>query len=348
MNNHERYMQRCIDLAEQGLGHTAPNPMVGCVIVHEGKIIGEGYHKIFGGAHAEVNAINDAIEKSYTHLLPESSLYVSLEPCSHYGKTPPCADLIISKKIPHIVIGMKDPNPLVAGKGIQKLKEAGSSVTVGVLEKECRILNKRFLSHYEKHRPYIILKWAQTKDGFMALPDRQKKQISNELSRELLHKWRSEEQAILVGHNTALYDNPELNVRYWKGKNPLRCVIDEKLNLPASLHIFDKKISTVVFNSIKEEKQSNLHFVKISFDYSLIKQLLIYLHSEKIQSVIVEGGIKTLQSFIDNALWDEARIFISNDEWREGIKAPEINLPPTSIETIEDNQLKMILNNSTV
>ncbi len=340
MSKDEQFMQRCIDLAKRGFGKVAPNPMVGSVIVYNEKIIGEGYHQKYGEPHAEVNAINSVADAD-SGLLSQSTLYVNLEPCSHYGKTPPCADLIIAKKIQQVVIGLKDPNPLVAGRGIQRLKDAGISVTINVLEKECRDLNKRYLSHFEKERSYIILKWAQTNDGFIASEDKVRKQISNEISRELVHKWRSEEQAILVGYNTALTDNPELTVRSWKGKAPLRCVVDQQLQLPVTLHLFDKTIPSIVFNSKKDEGHNNLEYVKLDFTKNWLNQLLQYLYHRKIQSLIVEGGAKTLQLFIDSSLWDEARVFISSENWGRGVKAPILSQTIAETVTLQDNKLKI-------
>lgn len=340
MSIDKQFMQRCIDLAKVGFGSVAPNPMVGCVLVYNEKIIGEGFHQKYGGPHAEVNAIN-SVSDTDSGLLSQSTLYVNLEPCSHYGKTPPCAGLIVSKNIHRVVIGMQDPNPLVAGKGLQLLKEKGISVTTDILKKECRELNRRFLSYFEKERPYIILKWAQTNDGFIAPDDKVRKQISNEISSELLHKWRSEEQAILVGYNTALIDNPELTVRLWKGKSPVRCVVDKQLQLPVTLHLFDKTTPTIVFNFLKDEDQGILQYIKLDFSTNWINQLLQCLHQKKIQSLIVEGGAKTLQMFMDSSLWDEARVFVSSNNWESGIKAPLLNRIPAETITLQDNQLKI-------
>jgi diaminohydroxyphosphoribosylaminopyrimidine deaminase / 5-amino-6-(5-phosphoribosylamino)uracil reductase len=318
----EIFMQRCIELAKTGLGNVAPNPMVGSVIVYESKIIGEGYHQKFGEAHAEVNAINSVKDKS---LLKRSTLFVSLEPCSHYGKTPPCSDLIIKHKIPKVVIGCMDTFSEVSGKGIKKLTEAGLDVTIGILEKECRKLNERFFTYHEKKRPYIILKWAQSLDGFIG--DELKHgfsqlKISSELSHTLVHKWRTEEQAILIGTNTALRDNPQLNVRYWKGKNPLRAVIDKELKLPENLNLFDKSISTIIFNNVKNEITENIEYCKIDFSRNIISQILQELFDKEILSVIVEGGMHLLNSFIHENLWDEARVFFAPMVLSKGIKAP--------------------------
>jgi diaminohydroxyphosphoribosylaminopyrimidine deaminase / 5-amino-6-(5-phosphoribosylamino)uracil reductase len=321
---HSFYMQRCIDLAKKAAGYVAPNPMVGAVLVHNDKIIGEGYHQLYGHAHAEVNCITNA-EKINEGLLPDSSLYVSLEPCAHFGKTPPCADLIINKKIKKVFVGCRDPFKEVDGKGIEKLLAAGVSVTTGVMEAECIRLNKRFFTFHTRHRPYIILKWAESADKKIAGIDTARLFISNPLSNRLVHKWRSEEAAILVGTNTALLDDPSLTTRLWKGKNPVRLVIDMDLRLPITLRVFDRSVSTVVFNSVKEEKMQHLHFVKISKRESLPFQITAALHRLNIQSLIIEGGSKLLQSFIHAGLWDEARIITNNQLIiGKGIDAPAL------------------------
>lgn len=322
MNAHEIYMRRCLELAERGLGYVAPNPMVGCVIVHHEKIIAEGYHQKYGEAHAEVNALKHISDES---ILPECTLYVSLEPCSHYGKTPPCSDLIIAKKIKKVVIGCTDSNPLVAGKGIEKLSAAGIEVITGVLEKEGRELNKRFFTFFEKKRPYIILKWAQAKDGFISRNapfTREENWITGVESQRLVHEWRAQEQAILVGTNTALADNPQLTVRLAEGKNPLRVLIDKNLRTPATNTIFSPAAETLVFNAISDKKGNNVTFKKIAFSQDIIPQILDELYHRKIISIIIEGGTHTLQSFISQGLWDEARVFEGNKIFSEGIKAP--------------------------
>jgi diaminohydroxyphosphoribosylaminopyrimidine deaminase/5-amino-6-(5-phosphoribosylamino)uracil reductase len=321
----ELFMQRCIELAENGLGFVAPNPMVGAVLVRDGKIIGEGFHKAFGESHAEVVAIHSAIEKYGEDVLKKSTLYVSLEPCIHQGKTPPCCDLIIEKKIPEVVIGCKDSFETVNGKGIEKLKAAEIKVTVGVLEKESRELNKRFFTFHEKKRPYVILKYAQSRDGFIAAENatEENRWISNEYSRKLAHKWRSEEAAILVGANTVITDNPRLDVRLWKGNNLVRIVLDKDLSLPRHLNVFDKSIPTLVFNGLNSgTADDNIELISIDFGVNLWKELLSQLHLRSIQSLIIEGGGKTLQSVIDSGLWDEARVFTGNKWLGSGIKAP--------------------------
>jgi len=311
LNLPELYVYRCLELARLGNGHVAPNPMVGAVLVYEDRIIGEGYHMKYGQAHAEVNCIA-AVKDEDRELIPQSTIYVSLEPCAHFGKTPPCADLIIRERIPRVVVGCRDPFPLVDGKGIEKMRAAGISVEVGVLEKECMELNRRFFTFNTQHRPYIVLKWAQSMDGKMGGGAGGRVLISNEYTNRLVHKWRSEEAAILVGTNTALLDDPALTVRLWKGPDPIRLVIDKDLRLPASLRLFDGEVRTVVFNLEKHEEQGNLQYYQLAEDSSLVQQLVVALHQLKIQSVLVEGGAALLQSFIDEGYWDEARI-ITNE-----------------------------------
>ena len=317
-------MQHCLDLAQKAIGQVAPNPLVGCVIVKDEKIIGEGYHEHFGLPHAEVNAINAVKDKS---MLRSATLYANLEPCAHYGKTPPCVDLIIYHKIPYVVIGCLDPNPLVSSKGIEKLVKSGCDVKIGILEDECKDLNKRFFTWHEKKRPYIILKWAQSKDGFIAPQPTQEKLneitwISNEASRKLTHKWRSEEQAIMVGTATAIQDDPKLNVRLWKGSNPIRVVLDRNLRIPANYHLLDNTIPTLVFTSKAKQSKNNLEFIRVNFEKDVIPQVLSNLYERNIQSLIVEGGTQLLNSFIKDNLWDEARMFTSGKKLADGVKAP--------------------------
>ncbi|WP_298503247.1 bifunctional diaminohydroxyphosphoribosylaminopyrimidine deaminase/5-amino-6-(5-phosphoribosylamino)uracil reductase RibD [uncultured Maribacter sp.] len=349
MKIHEKYMLRCIELGKNGLGNTAPNPMVGSVIVYNNKIIGEGYTSPYGGSHAEVSAINSITDIS---LLKEATLYVTLEPCSHYGKTPPCADLIIKHQIKTVVIGTLDPNEKVAGKGIKKLKEAGCNVITPILEKECKEHHKRFLTFFTKKRPYIILKWAETKDGFIA-PNSSKRKvtpepfwITNTFSRQIVHKWRAEEQAILVGTNTAIQDNPKLDTRKWKGKNPTRIVLDKNLKVKQDFHLLDNKTNTIVFTENKLVKNiiPNINYEIVSFDASLAKHICNSLHRRNINSVIIEGGTKTIQTFIDSKLWDEARIFIGNTSFKEGIKAPIINNEKGHTKQLLKDQLYIIKN----
>lgn len=313
-------MLRALELAARGLGHTSPNPQVGCVITRNNSIIGEGWHMKYGEAHAEVNAINQVPDQEW---LKESEMYVTLEPCSHYGKTPPCADLIISKGIRKVFISQVDPNPVVNGRGIKKLKDAGIMVETGLLENDARILNKRYLTAFHEGRPYVILKWAQSLDGYIARENYDSKWISNDLSRQLVHKWRSEEDAVLVGFNTARYDNPQLNVRNWAGRNPLRVVIDTSLELPKDLKIYDNSQATAIINTIHEDKNQNTEWIKVS-PGNMIPPLLKQLCDKGIYSVMVEGGSATISEFIVNDLWDEARVFTGNKMFRSGIQAPEL------------------------
>lgn len=368
-------MQRCLQLAELASGDVAPNPMVGAVLVHESKIIGEGYHREYGKGHAEVACIA-SVPKEQQHLISQSTLYVSLEPCAHFGKTPPCADLILEKEIPHVVIGCRDPFPEVNGKGIEKLRAAGVKVEVGILEEACRTLNKRFFLYHTEHRPYVTLKWAQTADGKIAglplTPSRGVETantpsslagepasyattpqsgdgtarhpspgagggrllISNAYTARLVHKWRSEEMAIAVGTNTALFDDPELSTRHWPGKNPIRVVVDLHRRLPSSLKLFNAEIPTVVFNlhhhtlpfekiSVAQLREMGVGYYQVTEDVSLVHQMLNGLNRLGIQSLLVEGGTQLLQSFIDDGLWDEARI-ITNEQLAigDGLAAP--------------------------
>jgi diaminohydroxyphosphoribosylaminopyrimidine deaminase/5-amino-6-(5-phosphoribosylamino)uracil reductase len=333
-------MRRCLELAKNGLGTTFPNPMVGSVIVCDGKIIGEGWHKKSGEPHAEVNAVNAVKDKS---LLKRSTIYVSLEPCSHFGKTPPCCDLIIENKIPNVVVGTLDSNVKVFGNGIKRLTEAGVSVTVGVLEVECKELNRRFFTFHEKKRPYVVLKWAETQDGFIAPLTKSEQKpvwISNEFSRQLVHKWRSEEQAILVGTQTVIDDNPKLDVRDWSGKSPIRIVLDQKNRIPHDYHVFDNQVKTVVLSSSSTKiNEENTIFETIDFKENCVEQILDVLYKHKIQSVIIEGGLLTLQTFIDSNLWDEARIFIGNQSLVTGIKAPIINLHSIKKQSVRNDIL---------
>ena len=315
-------MSRCIQLAQQGAGYVAPNPMVGAVLVHGERIIGEGYHQQYAGPHAEVNCMGSVKEED-KHLISFSTLYVSLEPCAHFGNTPPCSDLIIRNKIPKVIIGCRDPFKEVNGKGIEKLKSAGVEVDLGVLENECIEFNKRFFVFQTKLRPYIILKWAQTANDKIASAGNERLLISNQYTNRFVHKWRSEEASILVGTNTALMDDPELTSRYWHGPSPVRLVVDKDLSLPQSLKLFDTKNKTIVFNTVKHEEQKNLVYYQIKAEESLVNQLLDALYQLKILSVLVEGGAKLIQSFIDEKLWDEIRI-IKNEKLiiNDGLQAP--------------------------
>lgn len=329
MQSHEVYMLRCIELAKGGLGSVAPNPLVGSVIVYQDRIIGEGYHKEFGKEHAEVNAIASVKNKS---LLSQSTLYVNLEPCCHYGKTPPCTDLILKHNIPHVVIGSVDPYDAVAGKGITRLRNKGVRVDTGILKARCMQLNKRFFTFHQKKRPYIILKWAQTADAFIdieRLPGTPARPtwITSEKLRMLVHKWRTEEQAIMVGTITALKDNPKLNVRDWSGQQPTRIVLDENLTLASSLNLFDDTQPTLVFNQLENRQQGQTKWIKVDFAHpGFLENLMLELTKHQLQSLIIEGGQKLLRAFIEKKLWDEARIFQGNKFFEKGLRAPTLPL----------------------
>jgi diaminohydroxyphosphoribosylaminopyrimidine deaminase/5-amino-6-(5-phosphoribosylamino)uracil reductase len=312
-------MRRALQLAQLGLGAVSPNPMVGCVIVKAGKIIGEGNHEKYGEGHAEVKAVRVVKNDS---LIEGSTVFVTLEPCAHYGKTPPCAHLLVEHKVRKVVICNLDPNPLVAGKGVEILEKAGIEVVSGVLQEAGREINRRFFTFFEKKRPYVILKWAQTKDGYVARENYDSKWISNEHSRQLVHKWRAEEDAILVGKNTAQYDNPSLTTRNWVGADPIRVVLDSTLSLNKDLNLFDGSVFTLVFNTQWNNEQNNVRHIKL--ESMSPKWILQTLFDLKIQSIIVEGGSTTLQSFIDAHLWDEARIFESENTFGTGISAPNM------------------------
>jgi len=333
-------MQRCLDLAIKGQGQVAPNPMVGCVIVHNDQIIGKGYHREFGKAHAEVNAIQ-SVENP--ELLKQSVLYVNLEPCSHHGKTPPCADLIVEKKIPKVVIGSNDPNPKVAGGGIKKLRAAGVEVITCVLKNESDFLNRRFITFHTQHRPYIILKWAQSQDGFMAPDEPKQLWLTNNESRKLVHQWRSEEAAILVGRRTMEIDKPLLTVRLVEGKNPVRITLGREFILP-----FDKKVISAgsplwIFNEKIESYGDNaLQYLKLDFKKNVLPQLLDELYKREIQSIIVEGGPTTLQHFINADLWDEARVFTVPILLKSGKRAPVVAGNVIHEEIVQGDRLLVI------
>jgi diaminohydroxyphosphoribosylaminopyrimidine deaminase / 5-amino-6-(5-phosphoribosylamino)uracil reductase len=326
MNTHEKYMQRCLELAARGLGHVSPNPMVGAVIVHNDVIIGEGFHEVYGGPHAEVNAIASVDDEQ---LLSDSTLYISLEPCVHQGKTPPCTDLILEKKIPRVVFACFDPNPLVSGKGMTRLVQAGVDVNAGVSEAAALQRNKRFITFFEQKRPYIILKWAQTDDGFIDHEREemggQRAMVSGEEAQRLVHQWRGEEQAICVGTNTVIEDNPLLTVRLGEGKNPLRITFDRQGRISSDANIFNEEADTLIFSEGIALKNKHSEFIPIDFEHKPLQQMMQILAERKIQSVLVEGGAKLLQSFIDQGLWDEARIFYAPEKFESGIKAPEFS-----------------------
>ncbi len=318
----ETFMQRCLHLAALGSGHTAPNPLVGAVLVHKERIIGEGYHAHYGEAHAEVNCLQ-SVKEADRSLISAATLFVSLEPCCHYGKTPPCTDLILREKIPKVVIGCRDPFPLVDGKGIEKLQANGVIIEFPVLENQAKEMNRRFFTFHEKKRPYIILKWAESANRMIAGELGKPVQISNPYSNRLVHKWRSEEAGIMVGTNTALLDNPELTTRLWTGKNPLRIVIDRNLRLPDSLKIFDGREQTLILNGTTSLSAGKRKFVKLESEPSGVSSILNALHTESVLSVLIEGGAKLLQSFIDSGIWDELRI-ITNAELQisKGVSSP--------------------------
>lgn len=339
-------MRRCLELARLGAGYTAPNPMVGAVLVHDGRIIGEGYHQLYGKAHAEVNCVASVKEEDLS-LIPHATMYVSLEPCAHYGKTPPCANLIIDKKIPRVVVGCRDPFPEVDGKGIERIMSAGVGVTLGILEKECMSLNKRFFTFHTRHRPYIVLKWAQSANGKLAAGDGARVLISNDYSNRLVHKWRSEEASILVGTNTALSDDPALTARLWTGPDPVRLVIDKDLRLPGSLRVFDGQVRTMVFNTVRQEEKGNVLYYKLNGREDLVAQVVEALYVEKIQSVLVEGGTQLLQSFIDAGIWDEIRTITNNElEIPDGLAGPVLkNAQLLSSETLLSDTVRYYGNN---
>lgn len=340
----ESYMLRAIELAKRGAGNVAPNPMVGCVIVHDGVVIGEGWHRNYGGPHAEVNAIQSVSDKS---LLSQSQLYVTLEPCSHFGKTPPCADLIVNSKIPKVTIACLDPNPLVAGKGVEKLKRAGIEVDLGMHQKEADYMNRRFFTFMEKKRPYIHLKWAMTADGFIDKlrmnDEKGSYRISGDAARRVSHKWRSEESAILVGSRTALVDNPELTSRFWPGKSPTCILIDPSLKVPVDAKLFHQDRLTLVYNRLIEKATANAQYIKIEGD-DLLQEILNDLFERKIQSVLVEGGAQTLQSFINQNCWDEISVFQSNQTIGDGLKAPTFQSENAEIEIVGKDKLISFFN----
>jgi diaminohydroxyphosphoribosylaminopyrimidine deaminase / 5-amino-6-(5-phosphoribosylamino)uracil reductase len=328
---HDIYMQRCLQLAALGAGTTAPNPMVGAVLVYENMTIGEGYTQPYGQAHAEVMCIN-SVPADKQQLIPEAILYVSLEPCAHFGKTPPCADLIISRGIKKVVIGCMDPFEAVNGRGITKLTNAGIEVVTGVLEDECREINKRFLTFHTKQRPCIILKWAQSANGKIAATG-ERTAISNDITNRLVHRWRSEEAAIMVGANTVITDNPQLTARLWPGKNPVRVIAGGSTNLPGNLHIFDNQALTIIFNYTEEKETGNIRYYKTE-PGNAIAPVLDKLYQLNLTSVLVEGGAKLLQSFISSGLWDEARVITNTSiTIHGGVDAPVLQQQPSQQQT---------------
>lgn len=345
MDTHEKYMRRCLELTQNGLGTTYPNPLVGSVIVYNDTIIGEGWHYKAGQPHAEVMAVQSVKD---TSLLKNSTIYVSLEPCNHTGKTPPCCDLIIAHQIPKVVVGTTDPFEKVNGSGIKRLQDAGIDVTVGILEDECKQLNQRFFTYHTQQRPYIILKWAQSLDGYMA-PELKSEQkpvwISNAYSRQLVHLWRTQEQAIMVGTKTVLEDNPRLDARDWKGSNPVRIVIDQHLVINPNSHVLDNSVKTIMISEKTKENHQNTFYESIDFYRNIPEQITQILYKHQIQSVIIEGGSKTLQQFIEKNLWNEARVFISPESLTNGVNAPKLHLKPSTQQKIIQDTL-LIYHNS--
>ncbi|HLS38125.1 MAG TPA: bifunctional diaminohydroxyphosphoribosylaminopyrimidine deaminase/5-amino-6-(5-phosphoribosylamino)uracil reductase RibD [Sphingobacterium bovisgrunnientis] len=351
MQKEEQYIKRCLELAVLGAGTVSPNPMVGAVIVCDNKIIGEGYTSPYGGAHAEVNAVQNAIiclgESEAKQLFKKSTIYVSLEPCAHHGKTPPCADMLVSYQFQKVVVGCLDPFAKVNGLGIQKLTNAGIEVVVGVLEKECKFINRRFFTRISQYRPYVILKWAETQNGFFAPADTTQKWISNAASKQLVHKWRSEEDAILVGTRTALVDNPELTNRLWSGKSPKRVLIDKSLAVPTDSNLFlSTESDLIIFNSIKTDWNGNLKYIELeNFDLYLPQNILYQLYLMDVQSIIIEGGAKTIQQFVEAGLWDEARVFVGNSSWENGVQSPVLRSTATEKQLVGDNELNIYYKN---
>ncbi|MEN5432263.1 bifunctional diaminohydroxyphosphoribosylaminopyrimidine deaminase/5-amino-6-(5-phosphoribosylamino)uracil reductase RibD [Sphingobacterium faecium] len=347
MNMQERYMRRCLELAALGAGTTSPNPMVGAVIVCDDQIIGEGFTSPYGGAHAEVNAIQQVLDHygdDAATKLRQSIFYVSLEPCAHYGKTPPCANLIARYKPKKVYIACLDPFAKVNGKGVEILKNAGIAIEIGLLEQEALWLNRRFLTRVQKNRPYVILKWAESADGYLGKEGEQV-WISNVASKQLVHKWRAEEDAILVGAKTALVDNPSLTVREWNGKNPKRILIDKLLSVPAEAAIFNDEAETIIFNAVKTEWSGHNKYIELeNYDWYLPQNILYQLYLMDVQSIIIEGGAKTLFLFIEANLWDEARVFKSKRTLDGGIKAPQVKGELKEIMKISDDQLEIIVN----
>jgi len=346
MNDSEKIMERCLQLAAKGKPTARPNPLVGAVLVHEGRVLAEGFHEQYGKEHAEINCLN-RVKDAERHLIPESTLYVSLEPCAHFGKTPPCALRLVQEKIKKVIICNTDPFEKVSGKGLEMLRNAGIGTETGLLEEKGRWLNRRFFCFYQDKRPYIILKWAQTGQGFFAPLNRTRFQMSNRHSQQLVHRWRTEEAAIMVGTETALRDDPQLTARLWNGPQPLRIVLDKKLRLPQNLRIFNEKAITWIINEIKDEEKENLRFVRMDFSKDLLPSILNKLFEAGILSLIVEGGERLLHSFLSENLWDEARIFETENVLKTGIPAPVLGNAQKVMETpLQSDRLRVFLNDS--
>ena len=350
MRRHEAYMRRCLELAELGMGTVSPNPMVGALLVHEGKIIAENYHQQYGGPHAEAWVVDEVRQRygdAAEAIFRNSTLYVSLEPCAHQGKTPSCAKLLAESHVGEVVMACRDPFDKVNGKGIAILEEAGIRVTEGVLADESRWLNRRFMTRLSRQRPYVILKWAQTTDGYMAPADGSQRWITGPEAKQLVHRWRSEEDAVLVGTHTALADNPRLNVREWKGRDPKRILIDKDLVVDASAHLLDGSVETIVFNATRTDWVGNTKYIALEhFDWYLPQSVLYQLYLMDVQSIIIEGGRKTLDRFMEAGLWDEARVFSSPEVWGEGVASPVIHVAESSVQQVGDDKLTIYYRNN--
>ena len=343
MQEHEPYMRRCLELAQLGIGSVSPNPMVGALLLYDGKIIAENYHQRFGGPHAEALVIEE-VQRKYgdraAEIFQGATMYVSLEPCAHYGKTPPCAALLAEHRIGNIVIACRDPFDKVNGQGVSILEAAGIPVAEGVLADEARWLNRRFVTRVSRHRPYVILKWAQTADGYIAPNTGTQRWITGAEAKQLVHRWRSEEDAVLVGAKTAIVDNPRLTVREWRGKNPKRILIDKQLAVTAQANLFDGSVETIVFNASKADWIGSTKYIALeNFDWYLPQNILYQLYLMDVQSLIVEGGRKTLDLFIDAGLWDEARVFTSPSVWGAGVAAPVLHVAPASSQPVGHDRL---------
>lgn len=348
--NHEFYIKRCLELALLGIGNVSPNPMVGCVIVLNDKIIGEGYHQKYGEAHAEPNAIKNVFDRfgnDAEDLLKSAAAYVNLEPCAHFGKTPPCADLFVKHRLKKVVIGNRDPFSGVDGKGIEKLKNAGIEVESGILDEECKYFNRRFFTRIQKQRPFIILKWAETANGYFATTDGHQKWISGALAKRLAHQWRTEEDAILIGKQTAVMDNPQLTSREWPGKNPVRLVIDKNLQVPNDNHIFNTEAKTIIFNEVKTDVIGNIHYIQMEdMHFYLAQKIAFQLYLMDVQSVIIEGGANILNQFLEANLWDEARIFTAPNSWESGLRSPIIKAQLQEQIQIGPDKLSIYINHT--
>lgn len=349
MQEHELYMRRCLELARRGVGTVSPNPMVGALLVHNGKIIAENYHRQYGGLHAEALLVEEVKEKygdDAERIFRTSTLYVSLEPCAHFGKTPPCADMLAQHRVGRVVVACRDPNTQVNGKGIRLLEDAGVDVIEGVLTDKARWLNRRFITRITLQRPYIILKWAETADGYMAPMDGSQRWITGLEAKQLVHRWRSEEDAVLVGTNTVRSDNPQLTVREWEGRNPKRIVVDRYLGVHPTARVMDAAAETIVFNELKTEWFENIKYIALEdMDWYLPQKILFQLYLMDVQSLIIEGGRKTLDLFIDAGLWDEARVFTASDSWGEGIPSPALYRKPVATQVIGRDRLEVFYQN---